>query len=214
MTKIGVLGGTFNPPHFGHLRLSEEACETYSLDRVVFIPTHIPPHKNQPDIAEAQHRLEMTNLACKDNPKFEVSDLEVSLKGKSYTINTLEVFAQHKDAEVFFIIGSDSLKEIHLWKDYTRLFELSNFIVIPRPGTDLQDAWAGLPVKLKESFTQRDEAWIHKSGKKVISSKITGLEISSTMVRNLVRDGRSIRYLIPDIVISFIQEHNLYESGI
>ncbi|MGO9121481.1 MAG: nicotinate-nicotinamide nucleotide adenylyltransferase, partial [Desulfomonilaceae bacterium] len=108
--KIGILGGTFNPPHLAHLRLAEEVAISYGLTRVVFIPCHIPPHKISVDIAPAADRLYMTSIACENNDLFEVSDIEIAASGPSYTVNTLETFSKKKDFEIFFIMGTDSLK--------------------------------------------------------------------------------------------------------
>lgn len=208
--RIGILGGTFNPPHLGHLRLAEEAANVHKLERVVFVPCDIPPHKSCTDLVPAEHRLNMTRIACEDNPLFEVSDMEIKCQGPSYTVTTLETFANNKALEPYFILGTDSLKEISTWKDYESLFKLSNFLVITRPGTEFADAWSRLPTELRAQFQACGGQYRHVSSHVVIPSDIRGLEISSTHVRSLVEKGQSIRYLVPDSVLAYIQQLNLY----
>jgi nicotinate-nucleotide adenylyltransferase len=208
--RIGILGGTFNPPHLGHLRLAEEAADVHKLERVVIIPCDIPPHKSCVGIVPAEHRLKMTRIACEDNPLFEVSDMEIRLEGPSYTVTTLEKFAEDKAVEPYFILGTDSLKEIHMWKDYESLFKLSNFIVVTRPGTEFADAWSRLPAEIQAQFKTCDEQLQHVSSHVVIPSDVRGLDISSTRIRSLVEKGQSIRYLVPDSVLEYIQQLHLY----
>lgn len=208
--KIGILGGTFNPPHLGHLRLAEEIASLYGLSRVIFIPCFIPPHKTTGDIAQPRDRLEMTYRACADNHLFEVSDMEISLPGPSYTVNTLEGLTKKTEYEIFFILGTDSLREIHTWKDYQKLFLLSNFIVVTRPGVDFASAWAAVPESLRSQFQDLGDRLLHAGSTVLIPSKVLGLNISSTMIRELLRVGRSIRYLVPESVRLYINERKLY----
>ena len=208
--KIGILGGTFNPPHIGHLRLAEEAVFVHGLDRAVFIPASIPPHKDSREIAESRHRLEMTRRACHGNPYFEVSDVELTLEGASYTVKTLNLFAKDPGNEIFFILGTDSLREIRTWRDYEELFSLASFIVVNRPGTDFDAAWAGVPSSLRSKFRQGENSLVHPSSHVLISSPVKGLEISSTRIRSLLRQGQSIRYLVPESVRTYILENHLY----
>lgn len=208
--KIGILGGTFNPPHLAHLRLAEEVAALYGLSRVFFIPCHIPPHKTPLQIAPANDRLEMTRLACSDNPLFEVSDLEVASGGPSYTVNTLEIFAQRKDCETYFILGTDSLKEIHAWKDYDNLFSLAHFVVVTRPGVDFPSAWASVPLETRSKFEEHGDYFLHRTSKRLIPADVKGINISATSIRSLLNSGMSIRYLVPESVRSYIAERNLY----
>ena len=208
--RTGILGGTFNPPHLGHLRLAEETAGVHRLDRVVFIPCDIPPHKSRAGIAPAEHRLSMTRIACEENPLFEVSDIEIRLQGPSYTVKTLKTFAKDKTVEPYFILGTDSLKEICTWKDYESLFELSNFIVVTRPGTAFTDAWCQLPEEIRAHFQAYDNTYQHDSSRVIIASNVRGLEISSTRVRTLVEQELSIRYLVPDSVLTYIKQNHLY----
>lgn len=208
--KIAILGGTFNPPHVGHLRLAEEVASAHGLDRVIFIPCYIPPHKDSVDVAAPGHRLAMTRLACDGNPLFEVSDLELSFEGPSYTVTTLEYFAQQPVRETYFVMGSDSMKEIHTWKDYERLFSLSHFIVVTRPGTEFREAWSHVPTWVRAQFEDRGSHLLFGSTTKLIPSPVVGLDISSTTIRALLRNGKSIRYLVTDSVRTYIEQQKLY----
>src|SRR3989338_5638094 len=134
--RIGILGGTFNPIHFGHLILAEEACFKLKLDKLIFVPAFLPPHKEvEPDI-NPRHRLNMVKTAIEDNARFEVSTFEIDSRKKSYSIETLKEFrrVQGADAQLFFITGSDSLKDLFSWKEISEIFKISRFIVANRPG--------------------------------------------------------------------------------
>lgn len=154
----------------------------------------------------------MTRRACEDNPLFEVSDMEIAAKGLSYTVKTLEVFARRKDIEPFFILGTDSLKEIHTWKDSERLFSLAHFIVVNRPGTDFRAAWKELPTKMLGQFREAGESLVHTSSTRVECAAVRGLDISSTRIRNLTRQGKSVRYLVTESVRSYMMEKKLYRD--
>jgi nicotinate-nucleotide adenylyltransferase len=210
---VGIFGGTFNPPHLGHLRLAEEVAGENGLSRIIFIPSHIPPHKSSSDIASPGHRLKMTQLACSGNELFEVSDMEISSgSGPSYTVTTLERLSRNKDLNFFFIIGTDSLQDIHTWKDYEHLFSLSNFIVVTRPGTGFPSTWANLPETFKKRFEKRDD-YFESNGMKIIPSSVRGLDISATNIRRLIKSGKSIRYLVAEPVYSYIMEQGLYRNS-
>jgi nicotinate-nucleotide adenylyltransferase len=211
LRKVGILGGTFDPPHLGHLRLAEEAACSHGLSRVFFIPSRIPPHKTNQEVALASHRLEMTRLACEENPLFEVSDLEISLQGPSYTVNTLAALSKQGNWDIYFIMGSDSLKEIRTWKDCERLFRLSNFIVVERPGVEFSAAWAEVPDEIRTQFTRRGGRYTSDSAE-LILSQVKGLDISSTRIRSIIKKGKSIRYLVTESVRSYIKMHNLYRN--
>lgn len=210
--KIGILGGTFNPPHLAHLRLAEEVATSYGLARVIFIPCHIPPHKTSIDIAPAADRLQMTLIACESNPLFEVSDMEIAASGPSYTVNTLEAFSRKKDCETFFILGTDSLREISSWKDYERLLSLAHFIVVNRPGVDFRNTWSEVPSTVKNQFQPDGNDFVHESSTRLIPSHVQGLDISATRIRGLLQEGRSIRYLVTESVRSYIIERKLYRK--
>ena len=134
--KIGILGGTFNPIHLGHIRLAEEALEKFELDKVIFIPTYIPPHKINKDIISFQNRYKMVELAIEEKSNFEVSDLEVKLKGISYSVNTIKELKKIYDdtTNIYFVVGSDYAEELGLWKDIEDLKKLCKFAIITRLG--------------------------------------------------------------------------------
>lgn len=187
--RIGILGGTFNPIHIGHLILAEEALSKLSLDKLVFVPTYIPPHKNVEGDIKPQHRVKMVELAIEDNPVFEVSTFEIESKKKSYSIDTLKEFRKiYGDAQLFFITGSDLLKDLFSWKNVNDIFKISKFIVANR---------AGYPVT--------------EVPKEVDRVVITPIEVSSEDIRKRLKEGRSIRYLVPEKVRQYITERGLYK---
>jgi nicotinate-nucleotide adenylyltransferase len=187
--RIGILGGTFNPIHIGHLILAEEALSTLKLDKVVFVPTYIPPHKSVEGNVKPQDRMKMVELAIDGNPAFGVSGFEINSKTTSYSVETLKEFrkAYGADAQLYFITGSDLLKDLFSWKDVNDIFKMSKFIVANRPG---------YPVK--------------EVPKEVETVVITPIEISSEDIRRHIKSGRSIRYLVPERVRDYIVERNLY----
>ncbi len=218
--RLGILGGTFNPVHFGHLRIAEEAREALQLDKVLFIPTHIPPHKGGEEIIPPDIRMEMVTLAVQDNPFFEVSNMELTRGGKSYSVETLKALRERYHGDAFwFIIGMDSFLEIGIWKNYGELFELTNFIVAGRPGS-----WEGrgkenpterLPVDIRGNFCYDSslDRIVHRSGLETRFIETTLLDISSTGVRQSVSEGGSTRYLMPPEVENFIREKELYKKA-
>lgn len=187
--RIGILGGTFNPPHLGHLVLAQESLRKLRLDKVIFMPTYIPPHKKVRD-NNAYMRYKMAILACKGNPKFEVSKIEIKKRSVSYSVDTLKRLRKKygEDAELFFIIGSDSLNELDKWKDVNEVLKLANFIVANR---------LGFPTK--------------KLKRRVKLIEMPALDISSSMIRDRVRRSQSVRYLVPESVRKFIIQHRLYK---
>ncbi|MEW6351423.1 MAG: nicotinate-nucleotide adenylyltransferase [Thermodesulfobacteriota bacterium] len=212
--KLGILGGTFNPPHIGHLRLAEETACVHGLERILFMPCYTPPHKTHGEIAAAHHRLDMTRLACEDNAAFEASDMEIARRETSYTVVTLEILKQRGDCECYFIIGTDSLAEIHTWRECHRLFSLSNFICVQRPSHPFGSAWSRVPEAIRSRFTARGNRLYHTDGDTVlIPSEVMGLDVSSTRIRNLIKESISIRYLVPESVRRYMVQHNLYGKG-
>jgi nicotinate-nucleotide adenylyltransferase len=187
--RIGILGGTFNPIHIGHLILAEEAHFKLKLDKLVFVPAFVPPHKSSSEVISAQDRLEMVRIAIEDNPAFDVSTFEIDSKKKSYSIDTLKEFrgVYGEDAELCFITGSDSLKDLFSWKNINDIFRISKFVVANRPGYPIKDV-----------------------PKEVDTVVITPIEVSSEDIRKRLAGGRSIRYLVPEKVRKYILEHKLY----
>ena len=187
--RIGILGGTFNPIHIGHLILAEEAMVKLNLDKVIFVPTYTPPHKSLEGNVKPQDRLEMVKLAVEDNPAFSVSAFEVEEKKSSYSIDTLKEFRKiyGEDAELYMITGSDLLKDLFSWKDVNDIFKISKFIVANRPGYPVRDIPKGVETVV-----------------------ITPIEVSSEDIRRRLKAARSIRYLVPEKVRNYIIGHKLY----
>ena len=210
--KIGLLGGTFNPIHLGHLRAAEEVREILALERIYFISSAMPPHKDS-DIASPTDRLKMVELAIQGNPFFETCDIELKRGGSSYTVDTLEYFSSKSpEFEIYFILGADLFSEIHTWKEYKRLFELSNFAVITRPGFPQT---ASIPLALRDDFRyyKSEEnviSFLHKNSKILALVQIEGIHISSTQIRDLMGKNKTIKYLVPKEVEAYILENKLY----
>ncbi len=191
--RLGLFGGTFDPPHIGHLVLAAWAHEALRLDRVMFIPAGRPPHKRRRRITPARHRLAMTRLAVKGDPAFAVSTLEVARRAPSFTVDTLRALARTHRGERFLIIGGDSLDDFRSWVEPEAILELATLAVAARPGT-------GDP---------RARRWAERSGR-VVWIGDPALDVSSSALRERVRRGRSIRYLVPEPVRRYIERHRLY----
>ncbi|MEW6525014.1 MAG: nicotinate-nucleotide adenylyltransferase [Bacillota bacterium] len=196
---IGVMGGTFDPIHYGHLVAAEEVLTGLGLDRVIFVPSARPPHKQPGAVTSARHRYIMTVLATVGHPRFTVSALELERPGPSYTIDTIDELkaCYGHDVELRFITGLDAVLEICTWKDHQRLLEKCQFIAVTRPGHAVS-ALTGLILQLGDL------------GKKVQPFNITALDISSSEIRRRVRQGQSIRFLLPDSVYEYIEKNGLY----
>ena len=211
--NIGLMGGTFNPVHLAHLRIAEEARESFGLDRVVFIPAADPPHKPLAGEVPFSDRCEMVRLAIDGNRAFELSDIEGQRGGKSYSIDTLEYFRTlSPDDTLYFIIGSDSFLEIGLWHRYTEIFSVCNLVVVERPGRPVVDPLTALPVAIRGEFgyTPESRQLQHVSGQFVHFLKGCPLDISSTVIRRQVAAGRSITYLVPSTVEAYINTQRIY----
>jgi nicotinate-nucleotide adenylyltransferase len=192
------MGGTFDPIHHGHLTTAEEALTQFVLDEVVFVPTGRPWMKERTDVSDAEHRYLMTVIATASNPRFAVSRIEVDRAGPTYTVDTLRALAkQESDAELFFITGADAMLEIlHFWKDPNEILDLAHFIAATRPGYDIASFEAEAPTRNPH----------------VSVMNIPALAISSTDIRQRVRDGRPIRYLVPEGVKSYVEKTGLYRA--
>jgi nicotinate-nucleotide adenylyltransferase len=196
--RIGILGGTFNPPHLGHLICAQEAYLQLGLDRVTLIPARIPPHKPVEDEPGAEHRLELCRLAIHgDEERFDVSDLEIGRDGPSYTVDTLEELkARTPDHELFLIVGGDIAAGLPKWHRPEQVLSLATLAVAKRRGT---------------SRAAVDEALESlRGGERARFFRMPRIGISSTMLRERVRSGESIRYYVPDAVASYIDRHHLY----
>ena len=213
--KTGILGGTFNPIHYAHLRIAEEVREVCGLDRILFLPAATPPHKEVAANIAFAHRLAMVQAAIADNPFFEASDLENRRPGKSYSVHTLEILREENPGDDFyFIIGMDSFRDLSTWKEYDRLFALAHLVVASRPGIACADPASLLPVAIRGDFCYHDSSknLRHRSGNHVIFLEETFLDISSTDIRHLIANRRSIRYLLPPAAEEYIFKKRLYRG--
>lgn len=213
--KTGILGGTFNPIHNGHLLIANAALEYCGLDRVLFLPAANPPHKQIAAEVSFEHRLAMVKLAIADNPKFIASDLEAKRPGRSFSVDTLRQMQQsHPDDEFYFIIGLDSFRDITTWKNFRQLFELANIVIATRPGPGADDPYQFLPVAIKDDFCYDEKSLKlrHKSGRELFFIEETNLDISSTRIRERVAQGRSIRGVVAPLVADYIERYDLYRD--
>ena len=191
--RLGVMGGTFDPIHHGHLVAASEVQSAFELDEVVFVPTGRPWQKSSRDVAPAEHRYLMTVIATASNPRFTVSRVDIDRTGPTYTIDTLrDLSAQRPDAQLFFITGADALAQILSWKDSDEIFDLAHFIGVTRPGHTLDDA--GLPAD------------------RVSLMEVPAMAISSTDCRVRVAKGEPVWYLVPDGVVQYIGKYGLYRQ--
>ena len=198
--KIGIMGGTFDPIHFGHLATAEAVRESFSLDEILFIPAARPPHKRGRNVTDEKHRLAMTILATRSNKFFKVSDMELKRTGLSYTLDTMnELYKTFGNStELFFIIGADSLADLSKWYEAKTLVEKCHFIATTRQGVDVDFS------AVENYFGAIAKEHIHRV-------TTPGLEISSTDIREKVRRGRSIKYLVPEAVEEYILREDLYD---
>ena len=211
------MGGTFNPIHLGHLAAAEEVRDRLRLEKVIFIPSFLPPHKDEEGIPAGLQRQEMVRLAIKGNSCFTVSDIEIRRGGKSYTIDTIDaLLPSHTGAELFFITGLDSFLEIRTWKDWERLLTRCSFVVLSRQGCRFSDLTSlnflpASPQELAELDSgQRDRVVLRHGEIRVYLEMIPFYDISSTDIRKRVREGRSIKYHLPEAVEHYIIENKLY----
>ena len=192
--RVGLFGGSFNPPHLAHLIVAETVHEQFGLDTIWWMPAYQPPHKTDAALAAAAHRLAMTQLAIADNPTFAVSDLEIQREGTSYTVDTVRTLqAAQPNYRFFLLIGGDSWQDFSTWHQPEEIRDRVPLIVYRRPGITMLD--------VEPPFAER----VHVADAPL-------LEISGTNIRQRLRAGRSIRYLVPDPVRVYIDQHNLYTS--
>ncbi|MEM1044290.1 MAG: nicotinate-nucleotide adenylyltransferase [Bacteroidota bacterium] len=190
--RVGIFGGTFNPPHVAHLAVAEAVRDHLGLDRVLWIPAATAPHKQERTVAEAHHRLAMVRRAVAGNEAFEVSDWEIERGGVSYTVDTVRALrAEQPAAEFHLILGGDSLAQFDSWREPDKILRHAALAVYPRPGADLADVAPSVMARAT-----------------VLDRPL--LDPSSTAIRRLLRAGRSARYLVPDDVLAYIAEHDVY----
>jgi len=213
----GIFGGTFNPIHLGHLRAAEEVIEALELERMVFVPSAAPPHKTHratDPIAPAEQRLEWVRVAIRDNPRFEVDSIEIDRGGPSYTVDTLTEIGRRIAPELpVFTIGQDAFTEIDSWREPQELFSLAHFAVITRPpvaALSLAD-WMPRCIRAEMEASRDGRSAQHRNGQSWIQLvDITSLDISSSDVRQRVRDRHSIRYLLPPAVAEVVEKSQVY----
>ncbi len=201
--RVGIMGGTFDPIHCGHLAAAEAAREAFSLDTIIFVPAGIPSHKDETEVTPARHRYLMTLLAIMSNPYFQISRVDLDRGGVTYTVDTLRDLRKElpADTAVYFITGADAILEILSWKEPGRALSLAEFIAVTRPGYGLEQLSQALG-PLYEEFQDR----IH-----ILETPPMG--ISSTDIRRRLAEGRSVRYLVPETVLTYIRNHGLYGAA-
>ncbi|MEB1808148.1 MAG: nicotinate-nucleotide adenylyltransferase [Bacillaceae bacterium] len=192
MRKIGILGGTFDPPHIGHLLIAQEVLEQCKLDEIWFMPANIPPHKKNDEVSSVTDRIEMVTKAIEGVEQFTVSTVELERNGPSYTVDTLkELKMKLPDVEFYFIIGGDMIEQLHTWERIDELFEYVTFVGLQRPGYSQSSKYA----------------------EKLQLLTIPQVDISSSDIRERLKEGRSIRYFVPEQVRQFIEERQLYGTS-
>ncbi|GIJ00512.1 nicotinate-nucleotide adenylyltransferase [Sediminihabitans luteus] len=191
--RVGVMGGTFDPVHHGHLVAASEAAARFELDEVVFVPTGQPTFKQDQKVSDAEHRYLMTVIATASNPRFTVSRVDVDRPGLTYTVDTLrDLHAQRPEADLYFISGADAIEQILRWKDADELWDMAHFVAVTRPGHALDVG--RLPTGV------------------VSTLEVPALSISSTDCRERAREGKPVWYLVPDGVVQYIEKYRLYRG--
>ena len=211
---IGILGGTFDPIHFGHLRLAEEMLELADLKQIRFIPAGTPPNRDAPQVS-AQHRSTMVRLAIADQPAFVLDDREVNRTTPCYTVDTLRELRVELGAAqpLCLLMGGDAFLQLHTWHEWEQLFELAHIVVGYRPGFTLEERINSATAKLRRHYQQRlcaVAALSQQPSGGIVELAIPKLEISATLIRSRVAENRSIRYLLPNAVADYIHQHHLY----
>jgi len=215
---LGLFGGTFNPIHLGHLRAAVEAREAFDLDKILLIPSAVPPHKKAQEIAGAKERLEMVRLAVRDVPFLEASDVELARPGPSYTVETLQHF-QNKfgtHCVIYFIVGIDAFFEITTWRSYLQLFSLAHFIILARPGGRpggrIDDLGNFIVKHISREYEQDKtrEQYRHPEWRTIFCLQVTHMDISATQIRTRIKEGGSVCFLVPSQVEDYIQKKGLY----
>ncbi|MEH7112000.1 nicotinate-nucleotide adenylyltransferase [Neobacillus niacini] len=187
MTKVGILGGTFDPPHYGHLLIANEVLSELNLDEIWFMPNQEPPHKKKSESVENNDRLQMLELSIEGNPAFKIEKIELERTGPSFTVDTMKILNERfSDHQFFFIIGADMIEYLPKWHKIDELIELVQFVGVERP------------------------EYSSKTDYPIVYVDIPAFEVSSSMIRNRVQHGKTVRYLLPERVIEFIREKHLY----
>ena len=223
--RIGIMGGTFDPIHLGHLRAAEEIYWAFGLDRIIFVPAARPPHKEEVVAASAMHRYEMVSLATVFTPYFTVSPIELQREGKSYSVETVREFQRLSgpDTNLYFVVGVDAFLEMSEWREAKELLTLARVIVTARPGWRLDEVehllapeqrrLLGHPTfkYLKVSEVDPERVEDAPAPRQVLLVEVVSLDIASREIRQLVEEGRSIRHLVPDTVAAYMAKNRLYQ---
>ena len=221
MPRVGVFGGSFNPIHFGHLLLADEICEVLALDRLLFVPAAQPPHKPVTDLAPAQDRFQMTALAVREHPRFEVCDVELRRAGPSYTVQTLEALRDRGDLHL--VMGSETFLDLLNWRDPSQIVRFARLVIVPRNGTAFdQEAPAvvkvlkelGLPdlVSVATDGTRRSFLPAEAIPRSPLLVRAASLPISGSDLRRRAREGLSLAYRMPGSVAAYMKDHGLYRD--
>ena len=201
LEKIGVMGGTFDPIHNGHLLMGECARDQLGLDQILYMPLKRPPHKEEDNVSGESHRAAMVKLAIASNPAFSFSDMELKRSGTTYTADTLQQLKQErKDAAFYFIMGTDSYLSLENWKNPEKIFSLCTVAVVSRNGVTI------------EEMEKKGNFYKEKYQGSTAFVQMPTIEISSSGIRSHREKGNSIRYLVPEVVLQYIEEHNLYHA--
>ena len=215
-TRVGVFGGTFDPVHYGHLRSVEEAREILDLDRILLVPAADPPHKQRRPITLATHREAMLRGAIRSHRVFQVSTVEIDRPGVSFTIDTLgQLQRQHPSWQITLVMGIDAFADIATWKNHAAIFDEVDIAVLSRPPQIVRNPRTVLPVAVREDFRYASDhrSLVNRTGKRVQFLTVSALDISATDIRDRVRRGRSIRFLVPSSVERYIERERLYRAG-
>jgi len=219
--KLGLLGGSFNPVHHGHLAIARQTREALGLDQILFIPTNHPPHKPNGSLAPAQDRYEMVRLAIASDPSLAISDVEIRRPGKSYSIDTIRLLQQEHGAwtQLFFLIGLDAFLDFPSWREPLTLLELCPFVVLSRPGLSFRSlsTMALLPPIPQTSLADLDAGRISQLEVSLGTQRLTYLQlppctVSASDIRSRIRRGLSVANLLPPLVESYILQHHLYQE--
>jgi nicotinate-nucleotide adenylyltransferase len=215
--RIGLLGGTFNPVHLGHLKAADDVRAAFRLGKVLFVPSYIPPHKESAEVASAADRFRMVELACRGRDGFVPSRIEVEARETSYSVLTLaRIRRLFPEAWIFFILGADAFLEIGTWREYERVLSECLFIVMARPGYRLESVAGVLGGRLRDRICslrkgeEPEEALFSRF--RVFLLPLEALDVSSTDIRNRVRSGESLEGLVPEPVADYIRDHHLYRG--
>jgi len=224
--RTGLFGGTFNPVHTGHITISEEIKAVFGFGRMIIVPSSVPPHKRSVDIADADHRFEMTLRAFGTKSGYSVSDVEIKRRGPSYTVDTVDHFKKNLKTgdELYFLLGMDAFLEIDTWMSYTALFARVPMVVMTRPGYgngdkngpdeprhDILGDFIRQKISAGYYLSKSKDAYEHESLRPIYLSHITPVDISATDIRDRIRKGKPVKGLIPESVEAYIMEKGLYQ---